>query len=276
MIRTALLSAAATAFALTLAAPAAAQDFAVTNATVATGDGSEPVEGATVVVRGGKVVSAGASVSVPAGIRTIDGTGMWVTPGIVSAVTDLGLYDVAAVSGGNDLSASKSRFNAALDVEPAINPSSQHIGVSRAGGLTRAIVAPSQGNSLFAGQGAMIDLGADANAVVRARLFQLVDLGEGGAGLSGGSRTAAHVELRNALAEAAAYAGNRWNGDGALLTRADAQALVPVVTGEQKLFVEVERAADIRAVADKISASLDENQRRAMNHSIDRLLAATR
>lgn len=35
-------------------------------------------------------------------------------------------------------------------------------------------------------------------------------------------------------------------------------------------------AADIRAVADKISVSLDENQRRAMDQSIDRLLAATK
>ena len=35
---------------LALVAPAAAQDFAITNATVATGDGSAPVENATVVV----------------------------------------------------------------------------------------------------------------------------------------------------------------------------------------------------------------------------------
>ena len=41
---------------LALTAPAYAQDFAITNATVATGDGSAPVENATVVVRGGKVL----------------------------------------------------------------------------------------------------------------------------------------------------------------------------------------------------------------------------
>jgi imidazolonepropionase-like amidohydrolase len=37
-------------------------------------------------------------------------------------------------------------------------------------------------------------------------------------------------------------------GDGVMLSRFDAEALVPVVTGRQKLYVAVERASDIRAV----------------------------
>ena len=80
-----------------LAGPLAAQDFAITNATVATGDGSDPVENATVVVRGGRVVAAGTGVAVPAGVETIDGAGSWVTPGLVASVTSLGLWDVGAV-----------------------------------------------------------------------------------------------------------------------------------------------------------------------------------
>ena len=96
--------------------PAFAQDFAITNATVATGDGSAPIEHGTVLVRAGKVVAAGAGVSVPAGIQAVDGTGKWVTPGLFSAVTDLGLWDVEAIDESNDLAADKSPFNAALDV----------------------------------------------------------------------------------------------------------------------------------------------------------------
>ena len=72
---------------------ASAQDFAITNATVATGDGSGPIAGATVVVRGGKIVAAGSGVAVPAGVETIDGTGKWVTPGLFAAMTALGLVD---------------------------------------------------------------------------------------------------------------------------------------------------------------------------------------
>ncbi|AXB77904.1 amidohydrolase family protein [Novosphingobium sp. P6W] len=231
--------------------PVFAQDFAVTNATLATGDGSAPVEHGTVVVRGGKVVAAGAGVAVPAGILTVDGTGKWVTPGLFSAVTDLGLVDVDGVDDSNDMSAAKSPFNAALDVAPALNPSSEHIAVSREGGVTRASVAAFNGGSIFAGQGAVIDLGADAAMVMRPRAFQYVELGEAGARLAGGSRVAAHTALRNALREAreaaALVPGAQRQGD-VLLTRVDAAALAKVIDGSQPLYVGVDRAADIRSV----------------------------
>ena len=51
---------------LTVAAPAAAQTIAIVNGTLATGDGSGPVQGGTVVIRDGKVVAAGQGVQVPA------------------------------------------------------------------------------------------------------------------------------------------------------------------------------------------------------------------
>ncbi|PNU04096.1 amidohydrolase family protein [Novosphingobium guangzhouense] len=228
-----------------------AQDFAITNATVATGDGSAPVEHATVVVRGGKIVSAGSGATAPAGIPVVDGTGKWVTPGLFSAVTDLGLWDVEGVDESNDTSAEKSPFNAALDVVPALNPSSEHIAVSREGGVTRASVTPFNGDSIFAGQGAVIDLGEDAQIVMKPRAFQYVELGESGAKLAGGSRVAAHTALRNALREArevvALPAGAQRQGD-VLLTRADAAALGKVIDGTQALYVGVERASDIRGV----------------------------
>ena len=94
---------------LALSTPLAAQDFAITNATVATGDGSDPVVGGTVVVRGGKVVAAGAGVAVPAGIERVDAGGRWVTPGIVAAFSRVGLTEVDAVTGTNDRSAPVAR-----------------------------------------------------------------------------------------------------------------------------------------------------------------------
>lgn len=233
---------------LAIAAPAAAEkDFAITNATVALGDGSEPIANANVIVRDGKVAIAGAGTVVPPGIQVIDGTGKWVTPGLFSALTDLGLYDVDAVDNSRDISAGRSKFSAALDVAPVINPLAQQIKVSRAGGVTHATVAPRAGNAIFAGQGAVIDLDSDETPVVKPRAFQYVELGEGGGALAGGSRTAAWVELRNALAEAADLAG-RARTDDVLLNRPDAAALIPVVIGTQPLYVHVERAADILAV----------------------------
>ncbi len=267
-----------TAFAAaSLAAPVAAQDVAITNATVATGDGSDPIEGATVVVRGGRIVAAGTGVAVPAGLQVLDGTGAWVTPGLFATVTTLGLWDVGAVSESNDSRAGNSPFSAALDVTPAINPASQHIKIHRAAGITRAATVTGASGSIFGGQGAIIDLGADPNAVTRARAFQTVELGEGGARRSGGSRVSAHALFRNALREAmrlgedaripggSSRPGEVTTGDDmpidprlsgetseregdVLLTRFDAAALVPVVRGQQKLYVMVERASDIRSV----------------------------
>ena len=232
-------------------APVLAQDFAITNATVAIGDGAEPLHNGTVVVRGGRVVAAGAGIAVPAGIETVDGTGKWVTPGLFSAVTDLGLWDIEALDESNDTSADASPFNAALDVAPALNPASEHIAVSREGGVTRATVAPVHGKSIFAGQGAVIDLGTDPQILTRPRAFQYVELGEAGGRLAGGSRVAAYTALRNALreaSEAARLGATAQRQSDVLLTRADAAALAPVLDGTQPLYVGVERAADIRSV----------------------------
>ena len=207
MIRQTFLGATA---ALALTVPAAAQDLAITGATIATGDGSAPIENATVVIRNGRVIDVGADVDVPGGIPTLDGSGTWVSPGLVAAVTDLGLVDVSAVQSSNDISASSSRFNAALDVAPAINQVSQHILVARTNGITRAVVAPGNSNSIFAGQGAIIDTSGNGDVVMKPRAFQMVTLSESGARIAGGSRTASHVELRNALREATDFAAGRY------------------------------------------------------------------
>lgn len=264
------------------AMPAGAETIAITNATVATGDGSGPIQGGTVVIRDGRIVAAGQGVAVPAGARVIDASGKWVTPGIVAGFSRLGLTDVSGgAEGANDESADKSPFNAAIDVAPAINPNYQPIGVNRADGVTRAVVAPRTAHNIFAGQGAVIDTGADMDPITRARAFQFVELGETGADDAGGSRPSAYVLFRNALREAAElsrYSGSIRSSGAAeaderlrpianpnesriygrsaersqdvLLTRFDAAALVPVLQGREPLLVHVERASDILNVID--------------------------
>lgn len=232
------------------AAPALAQTVAITGGKVVIGDGSDPIEGGTVLVQNGKVVAAGRDVVVPAGVPTVDAKGKWVTPGLVVAITDIGLYDVEAVDDSNDTDADKNPFSASLDISQAINPDAQHIKVSRAGGVTRAAIAPIGTKEIFGGQGAVIDLGGDPDPIVAARAFQYVELGETGAARAGGSRIAAWAELHNALLEAKelSLAPGGPRRDDVMLNRRDAQALIPVVTGRQPLYVHVERVADIRMV----------------------------
>lgn len=247
-----------------LAAPAAAQTgspqsttlrggtVAITGGTVAIGDGSAPIEGGTVVVQNGRIVAAGRGVAVPAGAQVIDATGKWVAPGFVAGFSNMGLEDADGVEESNDVTARQSPFNAAIDIAPAINPSSVIIANERLGGVTRAIVSPRSAGSIFAGQGAVIGLAGDAEAVIRPRAFQYVEMGEEGAQQSGGSRPAAYAALRDAFAQAQDYRRSPAAFDGrgrdALIKRGDAAALVQVLDGRVPLLVHVERASDIRSV----------------------------
>jgi len=276
-----------------VAVPAAAETFAITGGTVALGDGSRPIANGIVVVRDGRIVAAGGMrKKLPPGTRVIDATGKWVTPGIVAGFSRLGLAEVDLTaskedgggrddtSGAADDTSSNGPFNAAIDVVPAINPLDTTIAVNRADGVTRALVAPGGGKNIFAGQGAVIDTGADMDAVTAPRKFQFVELGEAGASDAGGSRASAHIMFRNALREAAelrlyepgitasrrqapdereqpvvrnpnesrAYSADARRSQDVLLTRFDAAALVPVLQGRQYLLVHVERASDILQV----------------------------
>lgn len=255
---------------------ASAQTVAITGGTVVVGDGGEPIPNGTVILRDGRVVAAGANVPVPTGAEQVDATGKWVSPGLVAGFSRLGLAEIDAVSNTNDAVASSSPFSAAIDVAPGINPRAQSMAVSRVAGVTRAVVAPVTARSIFAGQGAVIDTGADMDAITRRRAFQYVEFGEEGANDAGGSRPAAHAFFRNALREAGEVAsGNRVQSVSAgaarpdgqlpveevpdtslltavegrpndvLLSRYDARALVAVIRGQQRLLIHVERASDI-------------------------------
>jgi imidazolonepropionase-like amidohydrolase len=262
--------------------PVAAQTIAISGGTVALGDGSEPIPNGMVVIRDGRILAAGdIRMKLPAGTQVIDATGKWVTPGIISGFSRLGLSEVdLGAPGSDDTEAGGSPFSAAIDVVPSVNPLASTIAVNRADGVTRALVAPVTGKSIFAGQGAVIDTGADMNPITAPRKFQFVELGESGAATAGGSRSSAHILFRNALREAAELrrfappiSGAREGppdardepvvrnpnesrvlgpdarrSEDVLLTRFDAAALVPVLQGRQYLLVHVERASDILQV----------------------------
>jgi imidazolonepropionase-like amidohydrolase len=225
--------------------PAYAETIAITGGKVVIGDGTAPIDDGTVVVRDGAVVAAGKGVAVPAGARTIDASGKWVTPGVFAGFSRIGLAEVDAVNGTNDKSGGSSGFSAAIDVAPAIDPFRSPIAVNRSAGVTRAVVAPEFGSSIFAGQGAIADLGADSDPVTKAKAFQFVAFGESGAGNSGGSRAGNHLHFRAMLREAQAHAAGNEAFDDDLLKVEDARALQAVLRGETRLLVHVEGANDM-------------------------------
>ena len=227
------------------ATPVAAETIVITGGRVVVGDGSAPIEGGTVVIRDGKIVAAGTTVAIPSGARQINAAGKWVTPGVFAGFSRLGLAEVDAVNGTNDKSGGRSGFSAAIDVAPAIDPFRSPFAVNRSSGVTRAVVAPESADSIFAGQGAIADLGADSNPVTKARAFQFAEFGEEGAASAGGSRAGTHLHFRAMLREAQDYAAGRGTFDDDLLKAEDAKALLSVLRGDTRLLIHVEGANDM-------------------------------
>lgn len=228
-----------------LTSPSRAEIIAITGGKLVIGDGSGPVDGGTVVIRDGSIIAAGVGVAIPAGARQIDASGKWVTPGVFAGFTRLGLSEVDAVNGTNDKSGGKSGFSAAIDIAPAIDPFRSPFAVNRSAGVTRAVVAPEAADNIFGGQGAIADLGADSDAVTKARAFQFAEFGEDGAANAGGSRAGTHLHFRAMLREAQEYAAGRDTFDDDLLKAEDAKALLSVLRGETRLLIHVEGANDM-------------------------------
>jgi imidazolonepropionase-like amidohydrolase len=232
-----------------VASPLSAATTAIIGGTVAIGDGSQPIANGAVIFRDGHIVAAGAGLTIPPDATVVDAHGKWVSAGIVGGWTTLGLAGESYSDSENDASAPKSPFSAALDVSSAINANDMTLSIDRAGGLTRAVVAPHASRTIFGGQGAVIDLAVGTADVMAPRAFQVVELGEDGARLAGGSRPAAYAFLCEALRKAGMGLGNAERPvDDIELTDADVGALVPVVEGHERLAVHVERASDILQV----------------------------
>jgi imidazolonepropionase-like amidohydrolase len=135
--------------------------YAITHAKIFTLSGA-PIEDGTVIIRDGKISAVGANVEVPAGSRTIDSKGLQVYPGLFDSITQMGLSEISAVSATVDTSETGS-FNPDVVAAEAILPSSQHIPVTRAAGITEVLAVPASGG--FDSGGASGILGGQASAI---------------------------------------------------------------------------------------------------------------
>ncbi len=135
--------------------------YAITHAKIFTLAGS-PLEDGTVVIRDGKIAAVGANVEVPAGAQVIDAKGLQVYPGLFDAITQMGLREIGAVSATVD-SAEIGNYNPDVVAATAISPSSEHIPVTRAAGITEVLAVPGAGGfDFFGGRGI---LGGQASAI---------------------------------------------------------------------------------------------------------------
>jgi len=276
-MRKALFSACA-ALALAFGVAATAETVAITNARILTAGPAGEIASGTVVFRDGKITAIGANVAAPAGARVIDAHGGVVAPGFFATSSLLGAVEVGSL--GNDLQVDNPEIGAAFDIQYGLNPESGLLPIARLGGLTSAVVLPipaggrgdgdeedddasdytagpdhdgPKSHALFAGQGAVINLGSEDGVLTKARVAMVAPFGQGGAAVAGGARGAQIVALKQALADVRDYMNNKAAYDRGgyrelALSRGDLEALIPVVEGKMPIVAVVHRASDIRQV----------------------------
>jgi imidazolonepropionase-like amidohydrolase len=135
--------------------------YAIRHAKIFTLAGN-PIEDGTLIIRDGKIAAVGASIEIPAGAQVIDAKGLQVYPGLFDPITQMGLREIGAVSATVDSSETGS-FNPDVVAATAVSPSSEHIPVTRAAGITEVLAVPGSGG--FDSGGSRGVLGGQASAI---------------------------------------------------------------------------------------------------------------
>jgi len=231
--------------------PVAAQTIAITNGTVYPVS-SPPIPNGTVLIRDGVIVAVGARVNIPADARRIDATGKVVTPGLINSLTELGVIEIDQVKDTKDDTArGMNNIAAGFRVWEGLNPASAIFGPTRNEGVTTAIITPQGG--LISGQAAVIDLvSGHASDMIRRAPVAMVAQVDSPNDAGTGARGELLGKLRVLLDDARFYANHRGDydhGDSRSLsaTRADLEALIPVVEGKLPLILEANRMDEIDA-----------------------------
>lgn len=128
---------------------------------------AEEVKGGSVLIVDGKIAEIGTKISAK-GVKVFDGKGMDLYPGLINAGSNVGLSEISSIRDTIDLD-EIGVFNPQLKAEVAFNPSSQHVEIVRAAGITTVLSLPSAGggggfgragadNPIITGQAALMHL----------------------------------------------------------------------------------------------------------------------
>lgn len=231
---------------------AASSTVLIRNATVHTQTSAGVLEHTDLLIENGRIAGMGRELRAPADAEVIEAAGKPVTPGLFGGLGHLGIEEIGLEAAADDYSLKLGSMRPEFDVTPAFNPESVVLGVSRLGGITFAMLAPSAeaggkgapGGSIIAGQGSVAEL--DGTIVPKARAL-FVDVGGDASALSGGSRAAQFMLLQQALVEVRSPKALLPN-DERLLTPEGRQALTAFMHGAGPIVFDADRESDIRQV----------------------------
>ena len=245
---------------LFLAQSAPAQTYAIRDARIVPVSGPA-IEKGTIVIRNGLIADVGAEVAVPAGATVIEGKGLTVYPGLFDAATTIGLTEVPGIWESDDFS-EIGEFTPQDMAFGSFHTGSAFVALARSAGVLHVVSLPSAG--MVSGQGAVMALGSntademelarhgplaldfpkllsyEAPAFTRRR-HPFADTKEYQAKMK--ELTAFFASARRYM-EAKEKPGAA--GTSAIPRDVRYEAMIPVLKGQQVVFIEVQSDQDIR------------------------------
>ncbi len=134
--------------------PFASQPTLIRNATLLTAAGPA-IHNGSILLRDGKIAAIGTSVTAPENARIIDGTGKYVTPGIIDIHSHMGDYPAPGVSAHSDGNEATNPNTANVWAEHSVWPQDPQLPRALAGGTTTIQVLPGSAN-LIGGRSAIL------------------------------------------------------------------------------------------------------------------------
>ena len=217
----------------------------------------EDVPDGTILIKGNRIEALGKDIPIPSGAKIVDASGLFAYPGMIDGYCYLGLSEIGAIAATNDYRET-GRINPQVRATEALRPDSMHIPISRANGITAALVAPTGG--LIAGQSGLIRLTGwtPEEMVIKSSVAMQVEfpgIARGGFRREGAPREEASkqvIELKDWLNKARFYQKRKEAASRNLLLPfpefdEKLEFLLPVVNGELPLMISVQAERDIRA-----------------------------
>jgi imidazolonepropionase-like amidohydrolase len=232
------------------------------------------------LVLDGKIAEVGVKVAAPkTKVRVIEGKGLHVYPGMIDSGTPIGLSEIASVRETVDVG-ELGEFNPQLHAIIAVNPESAAIPVTRANGITGAVVLPApvpgggggrggDGGTIIGGQASLMHLAGWTWEEMEARSGVAMQLVwpriAGGSGRGGNAeslqaiagRRPAFSEARRTqeqqvqkinefIEQARRYKQAKAAGSPGLKTDLKMAAMLAVIDGKMPLLVVAAREREIR------------------------------
>ena len=128
----------------------------IRNATIMTATGQE-IDNGSLLMKDGKIVAIGKSVDAPADAAVVDGTGKYVTPGLIDDHSHLGVYAAPGTDAESDGNEATNPVTAEVWAEHSFWPQDPQIPLAIAGGITTIQALPGSAN-LIGGRSAILKL----------------------------------------------------------------------------------------------------------------------